>query len=377
MKKVVSSVLGISFLAIWQSIAQTTGASLDLRYAENFSIEAFDNYRMVTVRNPWRGSGDTLFRYALVPRGVEIPKLGANTSVIRTPVKRLAVLGTVYLAHVEALNLYQELIGVAHAKYANDRKTLQQLKSGYTKSIPGEGSIDIEITLSLQADLILASAVGDPQHDAHPLLERTGQSVAVTAGYMEKHPLGRAEWVKFTAAFFEKDAMATALFDGIADRYEKLSALTESIDKRPTVLANAPFAGVWHVPGGKSFTAQAIDDAGGRYLFQSLDSSGGVPVDLEKVFFQAVDADFWIHPGQARSLAELESMDRRFVEFRAFKNGNVYNNSKRIGPGGGNEVWERGVLRPDETLADLIAIFHPELIGQGELVYYERLLSDR
>ena len=153
--------------------------------------------------------------------------------------------------------------------------------------------------------------------------------------------------------------------------------MTELIDKRPTVLANAPFAGVWHVPGGKSFTAQVIDDAGGRYLFKSLDSSGGVPVDLEKVFFRAWDADFWIHPGQARSLLELESMDRRFVEFRAFKNGNVYNNSKRIGPGGGNEVWERGVLRPDETLADLIAIFHPELIGQRELVYYERLLSDR
>ena len=65
--------------------------------------------------------------------------------------------------------------------------------------------------------------------------------------------------------------------------------------------------------------------------FSATDSSE-VPVDLEKVFFQSVDADFWIHPGQARSLAELESMDRRFVEFRAFKNGKVYNNSKRIGP---------------------------------------------
>ena len=353
------------------------GEAVDLRYAENFSIEEFESYRIVTVRNPWRGSGDTLFQYALALKGAELPELGPNTRVIRTPVKRLAILGTVYLAHAEALDLYQELIGVAHAKYASDRKPLQQLKNGYTKSIPGEGSIDIEVTLSLQPDLILASAVGDPQHDAHPLLERTGQSVAVTAGYMEKHPLGRAEWLKFTAAFFGKDAMAKALFDEIADRYEKLSALTESIEHRPTVLANAPFAGAWHVPGGKSFTAQAIDDAGGRYLFQSIDSSGGVPVDLEKVFFQAVDADFWIHPGQARSLAELESMDRRFVEFRAFKNGKVYNNSKRIGPGGGNEVWERGVLRPDETLADLIAIFHPELIGQRELVYYERLLSDR
>lgn len=375
--KYIPKVLIRSILVAFFALSRVPGETVDLRYAENFSIEEFESYRIVTVRNPWRGSGETLFQYALVPIGDELPELSADTRIIRTPVKRLAVLGTVYLAHVEALDLYQELIGVAHARYASDRKTLQQLKNGYTKSIPGEGSIDIEVALSLQPDLILASALGDPQHDAHPLLERTGQSVAITAGYMEKHPLGRAEWLKFTAAFFEKDAMAKALFDGIADRYEKLSASTEWIERRPTVLANAPFAGTWHVPGGKSFTAQAIDDAGGRYLFQSIDSSGGVPVELEKVFFQAVDADFWIHPGRARSLAELESMDRRFVEFRAFKNGKVYNNSKRIGPGGGNEVWERGVLRPDETLADLIAIFHPELIGQRELVYYERVLSDR
>ena len=101
-----------------------------------------------------------------------------------------------------------------------------------------------------------------------------------------------------------------------------------------------------------------------------------MPVDLEKVFFKpSMPISGYIRVSQVFS--ELESMDRRFVEFRAFKNGKVYNNSKLIGPGGGNEVWERGVLRPDETLADLIAIFHPELIGQRELVYYERLLSDR
>lgn len=377
MKITVSRILGLFVLSGWIPSGQAAGESVNLRYAKNFSIEEFASHRIVAVRNPWRNSGDTLFQFALVPKGATVPALEKNVRVIKTPVERLAVLGTVYLAHVEALNLYRSLVGVAHAKYANDRKTLQQLKSGYTKSIPGESSIDIEATLSLQADLILASAVGDPQHDAHPLLERTGQPVAVTAGYMETHPLGRAEWIRFTAAFFGKDELAKEVFDEIADRYEKLTALTRSIESRPTVLANAPFAGIWHVPGGNSFTAQAIDDAGGEYLFSSLESSGGVPVDLEKVFYEAIDADFWIHPGQARSLADLESMDARFARFKAFLNGNVFNNSKLIGPGGGNEVWERGVLRPDESLADLIAIFHPEFLGEHEFTYYEKLPRSR
>jgi len=376
-KNIVSRFLGLIVMIAWVPSGQATGESVDLRYAENFSIERRENCRIVTVRNTWRGSGEKLFQYALLPKGSELPKLERSIRVIRTPVERLAVLGTVYLAHVEALDLYSNLVGVAHAKYANDRRAIEQLENGYTKSIPGESSIDIETILSLQADLILASAVGDPQHDAHPLLERTGQPVAVTAGYMETHPLGRAEWIKFTASFFDKDALAKSIFDRIADRYEKLTALTETIEQRPTVLANAPFAGVWHVPGGRSFTAQAIRDAGGDYLFSSLDSSGGVPVDLEKIFFRAIDADFWIHPGQTLSLAELESMDTRFSAFKAFRERNVFNNSKRIGPLGGNEVWERGALRPDESLADLLAIPHPELLGQHEFVYYEKLPSRR
>ncbi len=36
-------------------------------------------------------------------------------------------------------------------------------------------------------------------------------------------------------------------------------------------------------------------------------------------------------------------------------------------------MWERGINHPDEVLADLIKIFHPELLPDHEFVYYERL----
>lgn len=349
------------------------GESIPLSYAKNFSIEDFGTHKLLTVRNAWRGAERLSFQYALVPRDSEVPDQPSDALVIAIPVKRMSILETVYLAHIQALDLYESLVGMAHLDYASDEKAIEQVKNGYTKAIQSGATLDIESLLLLRSDLILTSAMGDPQFDAHPALQRAGQPVVVTAGYMEEHPLGRAEWIKFTAAFFEKEAEAEAIFDGIAARYRDLAERVRNVESRPKVLANAPFGGVWHVPGGRSFTAKAISDAGGDYVFAEDASRGGVPKDVESIFFSAADADIWIHPGAARSLKELLDQDARFSKFKAVQNQNVFNNTLRISEVGGNDTWERGVLHPEEVLADLIAIFHPEILPGHTFVYYERL----
>ena len=62
MEKVVSRVLGLLVLISLVASGQAAGERLDLRYAENFSIEEFESYRIVAVRNPWRG--DRVTRYS-------------------------------------------------------------------------------------------------------------------------------------------------------------------------------------------------------------------------------------------------------------------------------------------------------------------------
>jgi iron complex transport system substrate-binding protein len=44
-----------------------------------------------------------------------------------------------------------------------------------------------------------------------------------------------------------------------------------------------------------------------------------------------------------------------------------------MGPGGGNEYFETGPAHPDRILADMISIFHPELLPDHELYYYQKL----
>lgn len=361
----------IVWSAIWSGFVHAE--PVPLSYAENFSIDRYDTHSIVTVRNPWRGSGQRAFVYALAPRGKPLPNLPSEARVIRVPIRRLSLMETVYLSHVQALDLYERLIGLAHVELASDAQTLARVESGYTKRIHARGSLDIESLMLLQSDAIFTSAMGNPQFDVHPQLERAGQPVVVTAEYMESHPLGRSEWIKFTAAFFGKEKEAEALFDRIANRYLELKSLANGVSERPTVLANAPFGGVWHVPGGRSFTARSIADAGGAYVFSDDRSTGGVPKDFESVYFKAANADVWLHPGTARTLDALIGMDERFRRFEAFEKGRVYNNTLRLGPGGRNEIWERAVLHPEEALADMIAILHPGLLPGHSFAYYEKL----
>ena len=88
---------------------------------------------------------------------------------------------------------------------------------------------------------------------------------------------------------------------------------------------------------------------------------------------KAIDADFWLHTGNAVSLEEVAVLDSRYVNFRAFSRGNVYNNNLRLNTSMGNDYWESGIMRPHIILRDLMAIFHPGHFKDARLEYYRNL----
>jgi iron complex transport system substrate-binding protein len=147
-------------------------------------------------------------------------------------------------------------------------------------------------------------------------------------------------------------------------------ALTDSVTEKPTVFANTPFEGTWYMPGGQSFTAQLLADAGADYLWADDESTGTLFLDFETVFDQAATADYWINIGFFGGLADLTAADERFSDFAAYQNNGVYNNDARTNDFGGNDFYEGGVANPHLVLADLIKIFHPELLPDHEFVYY-------
>jgi iron complex transport system substrate-binding protein len=362
-----------SFLCLAALLCRADEAVLrPLDYAENFTFSEYPGYSLLTVRNAHRDAMQE-YRYALVPRGQALPgDLPDDARVIRTPVRRVVLMETVYVGYLDALGQLDTIHGAATANYISHPEVVARLRSGAIESIQSGQKLNIERLLLLQPDLILTTSIGEGQ-DASPQLMRSGLPVVLTADYMERHPLARTEWLKFLAPFFECEARATETFHTIQEAYQALRAKTEGIGQRPEVFCGAPYSGVWHVPGGSSYIARIIRDAGGHYLWQDDASQGGVPLDTERVFLKAAGADIWLHPSFYRSLDQLYGTDLRFAKFRAAQIGQVYNNSRQVNPTGGNNIWERGIVHPEEVLADLIHIFHPELLPEYELIYYEQL----
>ena len=69
----------------------------------------------------------------------------------------------------------------------------------------------------------------------------------------------------------------------------------------------------------------------------------------------------------------ISIIDERYAVFRAFRSGRVFNNDARIGPGGGNDIYEGGLSNPELVLADLISIIHPELLPDHQRIWYRQL----
>ncbi len=364
----------IGKLILWFLISGTAQKLYsENQYAENFSLQYFPTHKLLTVTNPWRGSGDLSYQYALVPKDGEVPDLPDGVRIIRTPAERIIITATVYLGPIRTLDLYDQLVGIAYLDFTSDPEVHARVDNRTLKPIQGGAALEIESILQLQPDLILTSTTGESLYDDHPKLERAKLPAVLTAGYMESHPLARSEWIKVIAALVDKEKEAEAFFNQVAQEYEALTAMTKSVKHRPTVFSNAPYAGVWHVPGGASYNARAFADAGANYLWASNDSSGGVPLDFEVILHKAADADVWLNPGAYRSKATLLALDSRFTGFRAFRESRVFNNSLRVNKNGGNDIWERGINHPEEVLADLIKIFHPDLLPDHQFIYYESL----
>ena len=162
-------------------------------------------------------------------------------------------------------------------------------------------------------------------------------------------------------------------FDSIAENYNNLKELVSKEKIKPIVMSGLPWSGTWYVSGGKSYTAKLIEDAGGEFLWKSINSHESLPIDLETVFQKSNETDYWLNSGSAKTLKEIISVDSRLSNLKPFKNGKIYNNNARLSETGGNDYWESGVINPDVILKDLIVILHPGLLPGYKPFYYKNL----
>jgi iron complex transport system substrate-binding protein len=169
-----------------------------------------------------------------------------------------------------------------------------------------------------------------------------------------------------------RNTEAEIFFGEIEDDYLSLKKLVENRDSKPKILVGSPYMDSWWIPGGNSYLANMINDAGGDYLGKKNASHESYVISFENALTFGNEADVWINLGLLSSKQEIIATDQRFSNFGVFKNGRIYNNINRMGENGGNDFWESGTVFPNLILRDLISVFYPGTI-QEEMVYYREV----
>ena len=257
------------------------------------------------------------------------------------------------------------------------RGIAERVAQGQVAEVGFGAQINIELVLSLQPDLVMSYGF-NPDTDAHPILLEAGVFTALDASWREQSPLGRAEWLKFTALFYNREAQASAIYQTIAEEYESARALAAGLPAadQPDVLINAflGYADAWFIPGQDTYVGQLLRDAGGNLLLSKADSTASQPLSFERVYEAGSGAAVWlVETYGVRSQADLLALDSRFGDFEALQAGDVWNNNRDENANGGSNYYEWGMAHPQLALRDLIAILHPDLLPEHEFAFYQRL----
>ena len=342
--------------------------TLKLRHARGFAIYYHDDFKEVVVYSPWN-VGEIYARYYLTRnQNLKTPRNGTKVLI---PLQTIALTSVTHIEFLNLLGKQHTIIGICSPHLVFDAGIRRRAQNGEITDLGDAFNINVEQTMKLQPQALMTS--GFNQND--PNMRRISRAripVLYNNEWMENTPLGRAEWIKFVAAFFDKEAKADSIFSLVEQRYNEIKYLASQVEQKPSVMSGSNFRGTWYMPGGQSFMARLFADAGADYFFADNDNSVSLPLNIETVLVNFSETDVWLN-SDFGNLDELLNANAKHALFRPVSLGRVYNFNRRTLPSGANDFWESGVARPDLILADIIAILHPNILPEHELVFTKRV----
>jgi len=346
----------------------TATDSLQLKYAEGFDIFYHKNYKEVLVYSPWK-KGEVYARYYLVTDNkTATPGDGQKVAV---PLKSLAATSVTHFEFLSLLGELNSLSAVCSPHLIYNAAIRKRFGAGELTDLGDAFNVNVEKTMQLKPDGVMMS--GYNQNDPYSeRISKAGIPVILNVEWMETSLLARAEWIKFMAAFYNKEKVADSIFKVVSTSYETIRAKAAAVKNKTAVMAGNSFRGTWYMPSGRNYMAKLYTDAGAEYFYKNDTTAGSLPLNMETVLKNFSLCTVWLNCNY-NSLEELKNADSKHMLFEAFKKGNVYNFNKRLLPSTANDFWESAVARPDLLLSDVIAILHPELLPGYELTYAAKL----
>lgn len=333
-----------------------------LQAAEFFQLWQRGEDRLLITFGPG-GTADTTGKFLLLQPG-EADNHPAGAVRLPHPLERVALLSTTHASFLSALGLADAVVGCAGTGRLRDAQVAARAQAGRIAEIGSADGIDRERMLMLAPEALFSYPYGTEGKQA----AMGALPVVPVAEYLERHPLGRAEWVRAFGMLMGREQQADQLFQGIQARYEAVAAAVPRDTVAPAVFFGSSWKGLWSVPAGNSYMAQLIADAGGHYLLADRQAGGNIDLDLETVLTVGAKARYWgriLEMDRAVTLADVAGDDGRVLALPAFAGQGAF-----CGNSAESDLFGQAGLEPDVVLRDLVGIFRPALRENRPFVYF-------
>jgi len=237
-----------------------------------------------------------------------------NAVVLRAASQGLATLSTTHVALLQAWDdSLAHWAGGAFVNYIQSEVAQRRLAQQQAVNFGGNPEWDLEMLIAHPPSALCIYPFGNPIDDASwsedvpivPILE-----------YLEPHPLGRAEWMRVFGWMVNEESgeKASKRFEQISSRYEALRTSPKDYPKL-RIFTGSVEQGEWHAPGGSSFIARLLNDAGVEYVFQEYEGRENVRIPLEEMMKVGNASDAWglvvQHTGDSFGMQDLLAMEDR------------------------------------------------------------------
>jgi iron complex transport system substrate-binding protein len=340
---------------------------LPVKYSSLFKLFQTDSGYIVSIKEPYSQNYKT-YTFSHYPN---------STKAINIPIRKSICLSSIYTSMFVALDNTDLICAIDNINYQTEKKILEAYSDKKITEVNVNDHLDLEKIIQLAPNVIVDYSHYYQNEVKPSVLNKTNITELSFHDYLETSVLARAEWIKIIGILCDEYEQAQTLFDSIEHQYlitkEKLQDVSKKLSRAKQVFCDMEYSGTWYIPGGKSYMAQLIKDAGAKYIFESDTNKGSTPSHFEFVFGKAQKADVWLNTGSLKTKAELYELNKKYEWFEAFKQNAIYNNNKNQLLNGANAIWNRGVIEPHLILKDIGIILYPDSFPKDTLVYYQRL----
>ena len=153
-----------------QTSSKEALSSDSIQYAQGFTVQRFDTYTMVEVRDPW-DSTRLLQRYLLVDRTKSVPGGLPKGTIVKVPVKDIVIYTSVHAAIIDQLHETDKVIGVCEPRYMDTPAIQEGIQAGRIADLGEATSPNIEKMIEIGAELVIASPF---QNSSYGPVEKIG-----------------------------------------------------------------------------------------------------------------------------------------------------------------------------------------------------------